>query len=170
MSTVLPSANKLPYLTKAMMSLNSWKQKQKGGCRMQPKVATMPLQNTWIYTKTTFDDQKLKLNTGNQFILVSQRPYSSKKNPQDVGVSLTLQVVKDDGDYGVDKKTGMKRDNNVLNTFDVTILNNIQRLDAQKGDIIRLGELLDDKTFIIGFDIILRYKNVQVIKRAAKQG
>ncbi|MCB4409171.1 hypothetical protein FX992_03890 [Latilactobacillus sakei] len=130
----------------------------------------MPLQNTWIYTKTTFDDQKLKLNTGNQFILVSQRPYSSKKNPQDVGVSLTLQVVKDDGDYGVDKKTGMKRDNNVLNTFDVTILNNIQRLDAQKGDIIRLGELLDDKTFIIGFDIILRYKNVQVIKRAAKQG
>lgn len=137
---------------------------------MQPTVAIMPLQNTWIYTKTTFDDQKFKANTSNQFILVSQRPYNSKKNLQDVGVSLTLQVAKDDGDYGVDKKTGMKRDNNVLNTFDVTILNNVQRLDAQKGDIIRLGELLDDKTFIIGFDIILRYKNVQVIKRAAKQG
>lgn len=100
--------------------------------------------------------------------MVSQRPYASKKNPQDIGVSLTLQVVKDTGDYGLDKHTGMKRDNNVFNTFDVTILNRVQHIDAQKGDIIRLGEMITEKTFIIGFDLILRYKNVQVIKRETK--
>lgn len=126
----------------------------------------MPLQNTWLLTHTVFDDQKFKANTNNQFVLVSQRPYASKKNPQDIGVSVTLQVVKDIGDYGIDKKTGLKRDNNVLNTFDVTVLNGAQRLDAQKGDIIRLGQMIVEKTFIIGFDLILRYKDVQVIKRA----
>ncbi|MFD1430218.1 hypothetical protein [Lacticaseibacillus mingshuiensis] len=126
----------------------------------------MPLQNTWLLTHTVFDDPKFKANTNNQFVLVSQRPYASKKNPQDIGVSVTLQVVKDTGDYGIDKKTGLKRDNNVLNTFDVTVLNGAQRLDAQKGDIIRLGEMIVEKTFIIGFDLILRYKDVQVIKRA----
>lgn len=125
----------------------------------------MPLQNTWLLTHTVFDDPKFKANTNNQFVLVSQRPYASKKNPQDIGVSVTLQVVKDIGDYGIDKKTGLKRDNNVLNTFDVTVLNGVQRLDAQKGDIIRLGQMIVEKTFIIGFDLILRYKDVQVIKR-----
>lgn len=125
----------------------------------------MPLQNTWLLTHTVFDDPKFKANTNNQFVLVSQRPYASKKNPQDIGVSVTLQVVKDIGDYGIDKKTGLKRDNNVLNTFDVTVLNGAQRLDAQKGDIIRLGQMIVEKTFIIGFDLILRYKDVQVIKR-----
>ncbi|WP_243131009.1 hypothetical protein [Leuconostoc citreum] len=81
-------------------------------------------------------------------------------------MTLTLQVVKDTADYGIDKKSGLKRDNNVLNTFDVTVLNGVQRLDAQKGDVIRLGTMIVEKTFIIGFDLILRYKDVQVIKRA----
>lgn len=128
----------------------------------------MALQNTWAFTQTTFNDNKFKNQTNNQFVMVSQRPYASKKNPQDIGVSLTLQVIKDTGDYGLDKHTGMKRDNNVFNTFDVTILNRVQHLDAQKGDIIRLGEMITEKTFIIGFDLILRYKNVQVIKRETK--
>lgn len=125
----------------------------------------MALQNSWFFSQTSFNDAKFKSVTNNQFRLVSQHPYASKKNPQDIGVALTLQVVKDTADYGVDKKTGMKRENNVLNTFDVTILNGVQRLDAQKGDVIRLGDMIVEKTFIIGFNLILRYKDVQVIKR-----
>lgn len=125
----------------------------------------MALQNSRFFSQTSFNDAKFKSVTNNQFRLVSQHPYASKKNPQDIGVALTLQVVKDTADYGVDKKTGMKRDNNVLNTFDVTILNGVQRLDAQKGDVIRLGDMIVEKTFIIGFNLILRYKDVQVIKR-----
>ena len=138
----------------------------KGGCEPQPTVTLMSLQNAWYFSQNSFNDTKFKSVTNNQFVLVSQHPYASKKNPQDIGVTLTLQVVKDTADYGVDKKTGMKRDNNVLNTFDVTVLNGVQHLDAQKGDVIRLGAMIVEKTFIIGFDLILRYKDVQVLKRA----
>lgn len=129
----------------------------------------MALQYVFMYTSTTFDDQKFKINTGNQFMLVMQRAYSSKKQPEDVGVVLTLQVLKDTGNYGVDKRTGLPRDNNALNTFDVTVLNGAQTLDAKKGDIIRLGEFIPSKSFVINFNAILRYKNVQVIHREKKQ-
>ncbi|MCT6809100.1 MAG: hypothetical protein M3012_06290 [Staphylococcus epidermidis] len=125
----------------------------------------MALQNSWIYTKTSFNDSLFKKNTNNQFILVSQRSYVNKKNADEKGVNLTLQVCKDDGKYGIDKKTGLERDNNVYNTFDVTVLNGEQTISAKKGDIIRLGELIEEKTYIFDFNLILRYKNVQVIKR-----
>lgn len=125
----------------------------------------MALQNSWIYTKTSFNDSLFKKNTNNQFILVSQRSYVNKKNADEKGVNLTLQVCKDYGKYGIDKKTGLERDNNVYNTFDVIVLNGEQTISAKKGDIIRLGELIEEKTYIFDFNLILRYKNVQVIKR-----
>ncbi|CAI2637956.1 hypothetical protein AKUH3B203J_11810 [Apilactobacillus kunkeei] len=128
----------------------------------------MALQNAWIYTRTTFNDNLFKENTNNQFIFVSQRPYANKKDASETGTTLTLQVVIDKGKYGVDKKTNLERDNNVYNTFDVTILNNRQHIEAKKGDTIRLGELIQDKTYVFDFNLILRYKSVQVIPRANK--
>ena len=81
------------------------------------------IQNSWVYTQTQFDAEKFLKATQNIFLLVSAKPYQSKKDPDDKGTTLTLSIMHDDMDYGVDKKTGKKRDNNVLNTFDVTILN-----------------------------------------------
>ena len=78
----------------------------------------MALLNSWFYTKTLFDAGLFLKVTGNEFLFVSQKPYQSKKNPEDKGFTATLSIMHDSADYGVDKN-GNKRDNNVLNTFAV---------------------------------------------------
>jgi len=128
----------------------------------------MPIQNAWVFMETRFKAEDFLKNTHNAYRFVSQRPYKSKKNPEDTGVFLTLQIAKDDTDYGVDKKSGMKRDNNTLNSFDVTILNGKERIDLQKGDYVRLIDFLPEKSFAIGFDLILRFREVEKINVATK--
>src|SRR5699024_2327589 len=123
----------------------------------------MPINNAWVFTETRFKAEEFLNNTENKFRLVSQRPYVSKKDPNEKGVTLTLQITKDSTDYGEDKKTGFKRDNNVLNTFDVTALNNKERVDIQKGEYLRLVDFVPEKSFVIGFDLILRFKDEEKI-------
>ncbi len=101
----------------------------------------MPIANAWVFTETKFKAEEFLNNTGNIFRLVSQRAYVSKKDPEEKGVTLNLQITKDDTDYGVDKKTGFQRDNNILNTFEVTILNNKEHLDIKKRGISTLSRL-----------------------------
>lgn len=122
----------------------------------------MALQNIWKYTKTIVDIDALKNATRNEFKFVSQKPYQSKKNPEDRGVLITLLVLHDDMDYGVDKN-GNKRDNNVLNTFDVTILNGGTLLPLKKGDRVALGKFIPEKSYAIGFDLLLRFEDVKKI-------
>ncbi len=128
----------------------------------------MPIANSWAFTETQFKADEFLNNTGNVFRLVSQRPYVSKKDPNEKGITLTLQITKDNTDYGADKKTGFKRDNNILNTFDVTVLNNQERLDIQKGDYLRLVDFVPEKSFVIGFDLILRFKDVEKVNVKTK--
>lgn len=128
----------------------------------------MPISNAWVFTQTTFKAEEFLKNTSNMFRLVSQRPHISKKDPDEKGVTLTLQITKDDTDYGVDKKTGFKRDNNILNTFDVTVLNNKERIDVQKGEYVRLIDFIQEKSFVIGFDLILRFRDVEKINVKTK--
>lgn len=128
----------------------------------------MPISNAWTFTETNFKAEEFLNNTENIFRLVSQRPYVSKKDPNEKGVTLTLQITKDNTDYGVDKKNGFKRDNNVLNTFDVTVLNNSDRVDINKGDYVRLIEFIQEKSFVIGFDLILRFRDVEIVNVKTK--
>ncbi|MCG7335393.1 hypothetical protein MHZ95_08890 [Sporosarcina sp. ACRSM] len=123
----------------------------------------MPIANAWVFTETKFKADEFLNNTGSIYRLVSQRPYVSKKEPDEKGVTLTLLITKDETDYGVDKKTGMKRDNNTLNTFDVTVLNNKEYIDVKKGEHVRLIDFIPEKSFIIGFDLILRFKDVEKV-------
>ncbi|MGJ5638413.1 hypothetical protein ACSBQ0_17275 [Bacillus altitudinis] len=123
----------------------------------------MPIANAWAFTETQFRAEEFLNNTGNIFRLVSQRPYVSKKDPGEKGVTLTLQITRDNTDYGVDKKTGFKRDNNILNTFDVTVLNNQERLDIQKGEYLSLVDFIPEKSFVIGFDLILRFRDADKV-------
>ena len=46
----------------------------------------MAIQNSWVYTHTEFDAEKFLRATRNLFQLVSQRPFVSKKNPDEKGV------------------------------------------------------------------------------------
>ncbi|MEW4100737.1 hypothetical protein Q0N85_16860 [Bacillus altitudinis] len=123
----------------------------------------MPIANAWAFTETQFKAAEFLNNTGNVFRLVSQRPYVSKKDPNEKGITLTLQITKDNTDIGVDKRTGFKRDNNILNTFDVTVLNNQERLDIQKGEYLSLVDFIPEKSFVIGFDLILRFRDADKV-------
>lgn len=128
----------------------------------------MPIANTWVFTETKFKADEFLTNTGNMYRLVSQRPYVSKKEPDIKGVALTLSITKDNTDYGSDKRTGLKRDNNILNTFDVTILNDNDHINVQKGEYVRLIDFIQERSFVIGFDLILRFKDVEKINVKTK--
>lgn len=120
----------------------------------------MAIQHSWAYTHTSFDAEKFLKAARNEFQLVSQRPYQSKKNPEEKGVSVILLIVHDDNDYGMDKN-GNKRENNVLNTFDVTILNGETSIPFRKGEKVSLGNFLPKKSYVIGFDLILRFDSIR---------
>ncbi|MCA9765310.1 MAG: hypothetical protein KC455_02705 [Carnobacterium sp.] len=128
----------------------------------------MPLQNSYVYTQTIIDSDKLLTNTKNTFRYVSQRPYQSKKNPEETGVSVTLLVLYDSTDYGTDKKTGMPRESNVFNSFDVTILNKKSYLDLKKGDTVSLAGFIPEKSFAIGFDLLLRFREIKKVQTDEK--
>ena len=73
---------------------------------------------------------------------------------------LTLLITHDDMNYGVDKN-GRKRENNILNTFDVTILNGKTELPFKKGDKVSLAGFIPEKSYVIGFDLILRFSDIR---------
>lgn len=118
------------------------------------------IQNSWVYTKTTFDAEFFLKMTRNIYQVVTQKPYQSKKNPDDKGITFTLFIPYDDMDYGVDKN-GKKRDNNVLNTFDVTILNGQSEMPFKKGDKVSLVGFLPEKSYVIDFDLLLRFRDIK---------
>ena len=120
----------------------------------------MAIQNSWVYTQTRFDAEKFLKATRNIFMFVSAKPYQSKKNPEDKGTTATLSIIHDDMDYGVDKN-GRRRDNNVLNTFDVTILNGKSEVPFKKGDKVSLAGFIPEKSYVIGFDVLLRFRDIK---------
>ncbi|MGF3226756.1 hypothetical protein [Facklamia sp. P12932] len=123
----------------------------------------MPIANAWVFIENKFKAEEFLKNTHNLYRLVSQRPYISKKSPDESGVTLTLLITKDETDYGIDKKSGLKRETNSLNTFDVTILNNKTSVNIHKGEYVKLVNYIPEKSFIIDFDLILRFENVEKV-------
>lgn len=81
---------------------------------------------------------------------------------------LSLLITKDETDYGIDNKTEFKRDNNTLSNFDVTILNGEDRINVRKGEYVRLIDYIQEKSFVIGFDLILRFKDVEKVNVQTK--
>lgn len=128
----------------------------------------MPIANAWVFTETHFKAEEFLRNTHNLYRLVSQRPYTSKKDPNESGVTLTLLITQDETEYGIDKKSGLERDNNVLNTFDVTVLNNKISIDVQKGEYVKLIGFIPEKSFVIEFDLILRFEDVEKVNVSKK--
>ena len=123
----------------------------------------MALVNTWFFTRTIVDWDKFANATGNQYRVVSSRPYADKKGILPNGISYTLQVIKDSFDYGKDKN-GNERENNEMQNFDVTVLN--RNHPAKKGDIIQLLDFDSDHSYAIGFDLLLRFNDIKVLASA----
>ncbi len=121
----------------------------------------MSLVNSFVYTRTVIDWDKMSKALHNQFRVVSSRLYADKKGILPDGVTLTLTVVKDDYDYGIDKN-GQPRENNLYQNFDVTVLN--RNHDFKKGDVIRLLGFDAENSFAIGFDLLMRFKDAELIQ------
>lgn len=121
------------------------------------------LAHTNFFTEKRVLGEELKKSFGNDFIFVTSRPYIDKKGILPNGFTATLQVVHDSNDYGVDSRTGKPRDNNVFQTFDVTILDGTDGTQFQKGQHVRLGKFRGDISFEINFELILRYESMEAI-------
>lgn len=123
------------------------------------------LKNTFIFTKTIFDAEAFLEGTGNQFRFVSQRPYLDKNGKCGIqGTTVTLLVTQDTTNYGIDKQTGKQRESNELETFDATILNGETHLNLNKGDIVSLVDYDPDHSYVMGFELILRFKDIELIE------
>jgi hypothetical protein len=92
--------------------------------------------------------------------VVSVRPFVDKKGLLSDGYLLTLMVLQDDYDYGMDKKN-QPRENNQYQNFEVTVLS--RTYNVKKGDDIRLLDFDEEHSFVVGFDLILRFKDFEII-------
>ena len=121
----------------------------------------MALINTWNFVKTVILWDVIAQATFNQYRVVSARPYVDKKGKLPEGLTLTLMVLKDKHDYGVDKN-GMPRENNVYQNFDATVLN--RKHQIKKGDVIRLLDFDEENSYAIGFDLLLRFRDCEIVQ------
>ena len=121
----------------------------------------MGLLHFWKYTKTVVDGESFQKATRNTYRALGSRPYSDRKGVLPNGRTYTLQVLYDDMNYGVDKKTGMQRETNKMQVFDVTVFNT--RNDIKCGDIVKLIGFDQANSYSINFNQILRFKDIQVV-------
>lgn len=126
----------------------------------------MSLVNSWVFQHTVIDGEALLKATRNQYRVVSVRPYADKKGVLPDGYNLTLLVLADDYDYGVDKQ-GNQRENNQYQTFDITVLNRDH--EVKKGDFIKLIGFDAEHSFVVGFDMILRFSDFEIINNNTKK-
>lgn len=127
----------------------------------------MALINFWKYTRTLVDGEKLLEATRNTYRALNSRPYNDKKGKLPNGRTYTLQVLFDDMDYGVDKKTGEQRKTNKEAVFEATVYNT--RDDIKCGDIVKLIGFDQENSFSVDFSQILRFKDIEVVKQQANK-
>ena len=120
----------------------------------------MGIVNAFMFTNTVIDADKFLNATHNRYRVVSVRPYVDKKGVLPEGFNLTLQVLKDDMDYGIDKD-GKVRENNLYQNFDVTVLS--RQVEPKKGDMIKLSGFDSENSYVIGFDLLMRFRHIEVI-------
>ncbi len=122
----------------------------------------MAISNQWFFTKTIIEWDKFAEATKNQFRVVSVKEYTDKKGELKDGLNLTLQVIYDQFDYGVDKN-GKQREDNLFHNFNVTVLN--RNHNVEKGDIISLLDFDKEHSFVISFDMILRFNDLKILQK-----
>lgn len=127
----------------------------------------MPIINTHEFTETVIRADKLLECTGNEYKVVSARPYVDKKGVLPDGYTLTLKILHDTLDYGFDKE-GKQRENNEEQNFDVTVLS--RHTPLHKGDYVALKDFDEEHSFAIGFDLILRFRDYEKLAASKIEG
>jgi len=112
------------------------------------------------YQETRVLGDKFTQDTGNEYRVVTQRPYKDKKNRLPDGILMTLQITKDLNQY----QNG--EDDMTLGTFDVTVLCGTHDKGLKKGDLVSLHGFREDVSYHIDFSYILRFDDVKKIDKA----
>lgn len=120
----------------------------------------MSLINIFAFTETLIKADAILNATGNKYKIVSVREYTDKKGKLPDGYNLTLKVLQDNFDYGIDKD-GNPRESNEDQNFDVTVLSRHTKL--KKGDYISLKDFNSDNSYYIDFNLILRFNDYEKI-------
>lgn len=124
------------------------------------------LKNTWKFTKTVVLGDEFTEATGNRYMVVSQAPFLDKNGKIGIqGTTLSLMVLEDSTDYGVDRSTGEPRDTNKFETFDVTILNGETHLPIIKGDYISLEGFDLEHSYAMNYSLVMRFLDYKKIDK-----
>ena len=126
------------------------------------------IKNGYRYIRQLIDIDMFLNDTGNQYLMVSQRPDKGKMNEEGViirpaGVKMKLQILKDMSKPLVDKETGEIKEDNVYETFDVTIVGATYPLPIKKGSIVALKDFLPEYSYYIEYNFILRFGSIEEV-------
>ena len=121
------------------------------------------------YVRTVIDWTAMDKDWGGSYTFVSQRPYIGKAEASLApGATVTLQIMQDAHDHGVDK-AGRQRDNNALEVFSATIVGCTYPLPFAKGDKVKLGGFMPDASYFIDFSLILRFSSIEKAQQTPAQ-
>lgn len=126
------------------------------------------MKSSFVFMKTIIDWDKMVSFWGNEFYYVSETEYHDSKGKLPDGVVVTLRIIKDDGDYGVSKKTGKPFQNNLGQNFDVTILNGKTSTDFKYEDKVTLIGFDQENSYAVNFDLLLRFKDIKKVQPVAQ--
>lgn len=113
------------------------------------------------YVKTVIDADKMLQDFENIFMVVSTRPYQGKPEQNlPPGATFTLQVMKDNSEVEIDKKTNLPMENNLMEQFQVTIPGQPYPSNIKRGDYVRLGKFMPEVSYFINFNLILRFGEI----------
>ncbi|RGF29097.1 hypothetical protein DW106_05525 [Ruminococcus sp. AM09-18-1] len=127
------------------------------------------LNNGYRYVKNIIEIEKFLKDTGNRYMLISQRHFKGKFSENGEceipeGTTLGLQILEDHSEPVIDKLTGEEKPDNTLETFEVTVVGSQYPLPIKKGSKVRLYNFMPEFSYYINFNFILRFGKVEEIK------
>lgn len=116
------------------------------------------------YVHQVIDAKQMLEDFGNTFMVVSGKPFKGKpEKGLEAGSTFTLQVMKDDSAPTYNKQ-GELLDNNLFETFEVTIPGMPYPSDIRKGDKVRLGNFMPEVSYYIEYKLILRFDGISKLQ------
>lgn len=119
------------------------------------------MENPWVYKREIILGDEILKSFRNIFEVVTVKKFASKSGKLPPALKLTLRVLYDDKDYGIDKETGEKRTDNVGQNIDVFVLN--MNHDVKRGDYVSLKGFDVETSFIQKFTFWMFFKDLEVV-------
>ena len=117
------------------------------------------IKNNYRYTKTVVLGEQFLKDTGNKYRVVSKKKYKGKiandgKVILEAGVTFTLQILEDNSEIIVDRETGEIKEDNVFETFEVTVIG------LEYPSNVSLGAFLSDASYFVNYTLIMRFADI----------